>query len=116
MSATRQHQSAFAQVSAYVVVNDQCEKVATVTLRHPKTPNGRLYAFIHWEGGEMRRGLASGADFKSDKVTAALANAARQATSANAIESAFWYALSLDGGRDWVAELATLSFRVLQAL
>jgi hypothetical protein len=114
---TDQHRTAFAFVSAFVILDAKGETVARIAFRHPKAPIGRLYAFVHWHESDMRRGLASGLDFKSDKLTAALANAARQfQPTVSPAEITFWYALSLDGGQDWISELASLGLKVIQAL
>lgn len=70
-----QHRAAFANVSAYIVMKDG-ERVATVAFKFPKDGAGRVYAYVHWIGVEMVRGMAAGGGY--DKQTAAVNDAVRK--------------------------------------
>ncbi|WP_426050363.1 hypothetical protein [Brevundimonas sp. SL161] len=67
-----QHQSAFARVSAFVILKDD-ERVATVALKFPADGAGRLWAYVHLIGVEMVRAHADG--FGYDKRSAAVSAA-----------------------------------------
>jgi len=125
-SIYEQHDKAFEQVSAYVVLKDG-EKVATVAIKYPRDGAGRLWAYVHWIGLEMVRGYAGGYGY--DKRTAACASAARKLreVAANASHEdgsrakerglvQFEQALATDGGRHWDDCLRDAGFTVLQAV
>lgn len=67
-----QHDAAFKQVSAYVIVKDN-ERVATIAFKFPKDGAGRLWCYFHWIGDEMVRGYTGGYGY--DKTSAAAQNA-----------------------------------------
>jgi hypothetical protein len=69
----RQHEAAFANVSAYAVLQDG-KMVATIAFKFPRDGAGRLYAYVHWIGTDMVRGYAAGGGY--DKRSAACAHAA----------------------------------------
>ena len=71
----RQHDTAFANVSAFVIVKDG-ERVATLAFKYPRDGAGRLYAYLHWIGSPMVRGYAGGYGY--DKRSAAVYDAARR--------------------------------------
>lgn len=68
-----QHKAAFARVSAFVILNGEGERVATVALKFPADGAGRLYAYFHLIGEEMVRSFATGYGY--DKRSAAVASA-----------------------------------------
>ncbi len=115
------HDKAFAQVSAFVVLQDG-QRVATVAFKFPKDGAGRLYAYVHWIGSEMTRGFAGGYGY--DKRTAAVSVAARKVVlSPEGIAGqdaddmrAFVEALSHDNGWDWNYHLRHVGFEVFQAV
>jgi len=125
----QQHEAAFAQVSAYVILKDG-ERVATVAFKFPRDGAGRLWAYVHWIGNEMVRGHAGGYGY--DKRTAAVVSAAnkymvQEAKAAEAIgdhssylrepvKRAFWEAIVKDGGHTWDSALRDAGFTVLQAI
>lgn len=119
----RQHETAFAQVSAYVVLKDG-ERVATIAFKFPRDGAGRLYAYVHWLGIEMVRGSASGCGY--DKKSAACANAARHlplddGTHEMVIAMSKDFAnfrseLERDDGYYWDRRLRNAGFEVLQAV
>lgn len=51
-----QHDAAFSRVSAYVVARNG-ERVATIAFKFPADGAGRLWAYVHWLGLEMVRGI-----------------------------------------------------------
>lgn len=115
-----QHRVAFANVSAYVVLKDG-ERVATVAFKFPKDGAGRVYAYVHWIGVQMVRGMAAGGGY--DKQTAACAHATRNmpATVHNpdlrdAQYLAFKEAMRMDDGYSWDRQLEKAGFTVLQAV
>ncbi|WP_343698833.1 hypothetical protein [Caulobacter sp.] len=117
-----QHASAFRSVSAFVVLDDQGERVATVALKFPKKGEGRLCAFVHILGLQMIKGWASGYGY--DKRSAAVENAvSRIKISVEGLDpalarniTAFRLAAAAMGSRDWVNTLEAQGFRVLQAV
>jgi hypothetical protein len=67
-----QHDAAFANVSAYIIVKNG-ERIAKVAFKYPRDGAGRLYAYVHVFGTEMVRGFAGGYGY--DKASAAVENA-----------------------------------------
>lgn len=111
-----QHDKAFAQTSAWVVVKDG-ERVATVAIKHPRDGAGRLTAYVHWLGTEMVRGTASGGGY--DKASAAIAQAAPKLfVDHHNLDSwnAFHAALANDNGQRWDRRLEDAGFTVWQAV
>jgi hypothetical protein len=116
-----QHDAAFAQVSAFVIL-DKGERVATVALKMPPRGRGegRLWAYVHWIGSPMARGFASGYGY--DKASAAVnAAGARipddiRGTDTTPRRAGFIDALGHDRGPRWAAELEAAGFTVLQAV
>ena len=68
-----QHEAAFKYTAAYVVLNTDFQRVATIAFKFPKDGAGRLYAYVHWLGCEMVRGFAGGYGY--DKTSAAVESA-----------------------------------------
>ena len=116
-----QHETAFNNVSAYVVVA-KGERVATIAFKFPRDGAGRLYVYVHWLGVEMVRGFAGGYGY--DKRTAACAKAAGQmkmlarkdCTNPETPLRAFVEALKKDDGRDWNDALRIAGFEVWSAV
>ena len=111
-----QHDAAFANVSAFVILKG-AERVATVAIKFPKDGAGRLYAYVHWIGTEMVRGMAGGYGY--DKRTAAVSNAAEKLDVPVEHKSAhadFAVSLRDPDGRDWTRKLEDAGFTVLQAV
>lgn len=71
-----QHCAAFANVSAYVILDQEGKRVGTVAIKFPKAGAGRLYAYVHILGLPRVRGHANGYGY--DKCSAAIASAATQ--------------------------------------
>lgn len=121
----KQHESAFARVSAYVVTRDG-ERVATIAFKYPQDGAGRLYAYVHWLGLPMVRGFAGGYGY--DKRSAACANAAKKITGEALKENnrytyhdmaafaAFLSAIEKDSGATWESQLRDAGFTVWQAV
>lgn len=107
-----QHQSAFARVSAYVVVKGG-ERVATIAFKYLRDGAGRLYAYVHWLSTEMVRGFAGGGGY--DKHSAACSDAAEKLKPENGV-SAFAAALQKYDGKSWRAHLTDAGFDVWQAV
>lgn len=119
-----QHDAAFRQVSAYVVLKDG-ERVATVAFKFPKDGAGRLWAYVHWLGVPMVRGKADG--FGYDKRSAAVAHAIPhiellketrpfQDVLGEIAQEKFIDALREDGGEYWDDRLRKAGFVVVQAV
>ena len=125
-----QHEKAFANVSAFVVLGDEPDamgkpnRVATIAFRFPRDGAGRLYAYVHFFGIEMVRGFAAGGGY--DKKTAACASAVSRLRDGLAINhweqheivqyDKFRAALARDGGNSWDGALRDAGFTVLQAV
>ncbi len=112
-----QHDAAFSRVSAFVILDSNGTRRATVAIKYPADGAGRLYAYVHWIGVEMKRGYASGGGY--DKRTAAVSAAARKIewpidTGSNS--DAFAAAAMADAGDDWIRAVEKAGFRVLQAV
>lgn len=117
----KQHDAAFARVSAYVVCKGG-ERVATIAFKVPADGAGRLYAYVHWIGVEMVRGHAGGYGYS--KTDAAVSVAARRITLAGcekadsdygSARKAFASALTPDDGQSWDRHLRDAGFDVWQA-
>jgi hypothetical protein len=116
-----QHKAAFANVSAYVVLNAARERVATIAFKFPRDGAGRLYAYVHWFGLQMARGFATGGGY--DKRSAACSSAAGRVTGLPALPDCdhaevlkFRDALLKDDGHSWERNLEAAGFTVLQAV
>ena len=120
-----QHDAAFKNVSAFVILKDG-ERVATVAFKFPKDGAGRLYCYLHVLGLPMVRGYAGGYGY--DKKSAALADAASKQC---AVKLESWqtpegytkeYATAqaikacLTSGHSWDHDLREAGFVVLQAV
>lgn len=116
-----QHDAAFKNVSAFVILKGD-KRVATVAFKFPADGAGRLYAYIHWIGLEMVRGMAGGYGY--DKKSAACEVAAKVALNQHADEKlecemnrvAFFSALKDIDGSDWSVCLRDAGFSVVQAV
>lgn len=111
------HKSAFAAVSAYVVLKDG-ERVATVAFKYGAAA---VTAYVHWIGVEMTKSRAGGGGY--DRSSAAVADAARKIKLPGgehvdertaAIE--FRKAARKDGGNTWIRSLEDAGFSVIQAV
>lgn len=122
-----QHKAAFANVSAFVVLDSRGERVATVALKFPRDGAGRLWAYVHLIGVSMVRGYASGYgyDKRSAAVSAAIPKIAPYgkdygdsefSAKFEANRQAFRSAADDMGGREWTHALEARGFRVLQAV
>jgi hypothetical protein len=132
-----QHDKAFQNVSAYVVLDKNGEHVASVKFKFPRDGAGRLYAYVHWMGTQMVRGSASGYGY--DKRSAAVASAVPSIEKANGPEivpndhhdiiaerarvrkeqekrELFVRTLVKDGGEYWDTRLRNAGFTVIQAV
>ena len=125
----RQHDKAFAAVSAYVIAKDGA-RVATIAFKFPRDGAGRLYAYVHWLGSPMVRGFAGGYGY--DKRSAACASAVGRMAPALAREYddgtpcfseaqkvacvEFMRAMALDDGFAWHSNLQKAGFDVWQAV
>jgi hypothetical protein len=123
-----QHQAAFAQVSAFVILDGQ-ERVATVALKFPRDGAGRLYAYVHLFGVEMVRAHAGGYgyDKRSAAVAAAIAKVkpymvddrldrSDYGRKVNEVRDLMKAAASGMHSDDWTRALERQGLRVLQAV
>ena len=109
-----QHDAAFRQVEAHVIVKDG-ERVATIAFKFPSDGAGRLYAYVHYIGLPMVRGFASGGGY--DKRSAACADAARKIDRGpEDLPLLFAQALARDNGSTWDRALRDAGFTVWQAV
>lgn len=116
-----QHKRAFRDVSAHAVVHGS-DVVATIAFKYPRDGASRLYAYVHWRGSEMVRGVANGGGY--DKHTAACADAAKKignisddaGNDASKLWLAFVGALAVDGGQHWHNALRDAGFDVVQVV
>jgi hypothetical protein len=115
-----QHQAAFRNVSAYVILKNG-ERVATIAFKWPR--GERLYAYVHWIGVEMTRGHANGGGY--DKRSAAVASAVNKMGVNTRVEPLgdemsahvdFMRATSRDDGHEWHNRLRNAGFDVVQAV
>lgn len=68
-----QHQATFKNVSAFVILDENHEVYAKVSIKYPRDGAGRLYAYVHIIGERMVRGSATGYGY--DKGSAAVSKA-----------------------------------------
>lgn len=116
-----QHRAAFANVSAYIVLNGARERVATVAFKYPRDGAGRLFCYLHIHGVQMVRAFASGCGY--DKHSAAAHSAVRRISTkglqdwpdTRATIEAMQKAIQ-DSGHRWDRELENAGFTVLQAV
>jgi hypothetical protein len=117
-----QHDKAFKNVSAYVILDSNGEHVASVKFKFPHAGAGRLWAYLHWFGIPMVRGFAGGYGY--DKRSAAVANAVKKAIATiqpepdevNLQRTTFFRVLREDDGEYWDNRLRAAGFTVLQAV
>ena len=124
-----QHRAAFANVSAFVVLDDAGERVATVAIKFPRDGAGRLWAYVHLIGVPVVRAYASGYgyDKRSAAVAAAIAKipaydlkgepiTSEYGERINATREAFKAAAPAMDSDDWTRALERQGFRVIQAV
>ena len=112
-----QHDAAFSNVSAYVVMKG-AERVATIAFKYPRDGASRLYVYVHYFGQEMVRGHANGYGYGYDKRSAAIANAGNKITTGDDASAVAFAAALRDGdnGLGWERALNGSGFTVLQAV
>jgi len=116
----RQHDAAFANVSAYIIVKNG-ERIAKVAFKYPRDGAGRLYAYVHVFGTEMVRGFAGGYGY--DKASAAVKDACTRLSYADldkdqyTIANAFYTAIATGSdGIYWNDRLRAAGFDVWQVV
>jgi hypothetical protein len=126
-----QHRASFAQVSAYVILNQEGRNLGKIALKFPRDGAGRLLAYVHFLGEPMVRGFAGGYGY--DKASASIADAARKMTASlpegcyadgtphytseeRAEYARLVAAMREDSGSHWDSALRAAGFRVLQAV
>lgn len=110
-----QHQAAFANVSAYVVVKDG-ERVATIAFKYPRDGAGRLYAYAHWLGTEMARGFACGGGYDKHSAACCAAVSKMRPETWDDAHRAFVGALARDDGYGWEHHLRNAGFSTFRAV
>jgi hypothetical protein len=116
------HCAAFNSVSAYIILNKQGDRVATIAFKYPRDGAARLYAYVHILGTEMVRGYASGGGY--DKATAAVSSAIPKIKDGLDRKTMEWTtqydalrsALAKDDGWHWYQAAEQADFVVLQAV
>lgn len=68
----------FAQISAWVIVNEQGEQVGKMAAKYPKDGMGKLFLYLHLYGSPMVQVSISGFGF--DKLSVAVQKAAEAYT------------------------------------
>lgn len=68
------HAKHFAQVSAYVIIDNECNQKGTMSVKYPKDGAGKLYLYLHLYGSQMVQVSVSGCGF--DKLSVAVKKAA----------------------------------------
>lgn len=68
------HSKHFAQVSAYVIIDNECNQKGTMSVKYPKDGAGKLYLYLHLYGSQMVQVSVSGCGF--DKLSVAVQKAA----------------------------------------
>ena len=123
----KQHEAAFANVSAYVVVRDGM-RIATIAFKFPQDGAGRLYVYVHWLGYPMVRAFANGYGYdKRSAACSAAGHKMRGQKSDDTHEGAmfaepgsaadqFMAALGPDDGMGWDRRLREAGFEVWQAV
>jgi hypothetical protein len=122
-----QHTAAFAKASAFVILDQAGERVATVAIKFPADGAGRLYAYVHLIGLPMARGFANGYGY--DKRSAGVLSAIERIVFGDRFNAAdpchVRYANHLRalkgamvamGGDDWTRAIEREGYRVLQAV
>lgn len=119
-----QHDKAFSQVSAYVLMNNKGQQ-GTISFKYPRDGAGRLYCYFHIHGLEMVRGFAGNKDAAVRDAVFKIKNnpkddyrsgesIARDQAIIDGLKSIF----TTDGGEDWnrKIEQGNLGLKVLRAI
>lgn len=120
----QQHEAAFANVSAFVLMRDGV-RVGTVAFKYPNDGAGRLWCYLHIHGLPMVRDYAGGYGY--DKASAAFYGAAKKQAmvkleswqTMDRTEDRALASLCLKdwkNGYDWKDNLRNAGFAVLQAV
>jgi len=72
------HSKHFAQVSAYVIIDNEGNQKGTMSVKYPKDGMGKLYLYLHLHGSQMVQVSVSGWGF--DKLSVAVQKAAEAYT------------------------------------
>ncbi len=112
-----QHNNAFANVSAYVVLKDG-QRVATVAFKFGTA----VTAYVHWIGIQMQKGRAGGGGY--DRQSAAVEDAVDKTIKAvtpapddvNLSRTTFFRSLRDTEGSGWIRTLEQNGFTVIQAV
>lgn len=67
------HSTAFSNVSAYCMVDNNQRFIGNIAFKFPKDGAGRLQCFLHFHGEKMAQGIAGGYGY--DKIGASFENA-----------------------------------------
>ena len=115
----KQHEAAFANVSAFVLTDSTGARVGTVAFKFPRDGAGRLYCYLHLIGSEMVRGFAGGGGY--DKRSAAFGEALRRFKPVDDVIAARAAALQVEFAKygdsyGWERACANSGFNVLQAV
>lgn len=72
------HSKHFAQVSAYVIIDNEGNQKGTMSVKYPKDGMGKLFLYLHLHGSQMVQVSVSGCGF--DKLSVAVQKAAEAYT------------------------------------
>lgn len=120
--AWEQHDKAFRDVSAYVVLDAQHVPVAKIAIKYPKDGAGRLWAYVHWIGTTVARHHSDGYGY--DKRTPAVIGALLKADYAGdhpdidrkAELERLKASLNPHSGIDWERQFRDAGYQVIQAV
>lgn len=87
------HSKHFAQVSAYVIIDNECNQKGTLAVKYPKDGMGKLYLYLHLHGSQMVQVSVGGCGF--DKFSVAVQKAAE----------AYTQGLTFKNNRDFIEAL-----------
>lgn len=123
----KQHDNTFNLVSAYVILDKQGNRVATLAFKFPKDGAGRLNCFFHLIGVEMIKGFAGGYGY--DKRSHAVSNAIKNLENTYNIQYGNKDFQNFDniiknlknafdkiGGENWDTVFHSLGYKIYQAV
>lgn len=128
-----QHEKAFSNVAAFVVIDKATNETAfTIALKYPKNGAGRLWAYVQYLGQPMVRAYASGYGYDKASEAIAAAMARIKCESVSLADGSFEIvrepepspqalldlqnAFANIGGRDWQNVFVDNGYKVMRAV
>lgn len=114
----QQHESAFKNVSAYVIVKNNKE-AARIAFKHPKNGDGRVYCYFHFLGIPAVRGWCDGGGY--DKMTSSCIEAILKSDDTAGYDDTDHNLPALktmvkDNGVEWKRQLESAGYQVFKAV